>query len=182
MTCRRSGASSPTSSGPSTTRWPIKRTSNIENFDEQTGLPNEAYFGQRLHEEIARAAGRENALALCVCRLENRDELAGASGLTRVNHVILKLAEALRANLRAFDVVARMDRDEFAVLMPEPGRAPGERVFELARAVADAISKEESLNQPNRVALAFGYGVYPSDGDGRDTLIANARTPRIRMV
>ena len=28
--------------------------------------------------------------------------------------------------------LARLDRDEFAVLMPEPGRTPGERVFELA--------------------------------------------------
>lgn len=152
------------------------------NFDEQTGLPNEAYFAQRLREEIARAAGRENALALCVCRLENREALASESGLSRVNQIVLKLGETLRHNLREFDVLARVDRDDFAVLMPEPGRAPGERVFELARAVADAISKDESLNHPSRVGLAFGYGVYPSDGSDPETLLGGARTPRIRMV
>ncbi len=152
------------------------------NFDEETGLPNAAYLGQRLHEEIARAAGRENALVLCVCRLENRAELTSESGPGHVGRVIAVLAEALRGKLREFDVLARIDSDEFAVLMPEPGRVPGERIFELARAVADVVAKHESLNQPVRVGLAFGYGVHPGDGNDRETLLAHARAPRIRMV
>ncbi len=152
------------------------------NFDDETGLPNDAYLGQRLHEEIARAAGRENALALCVCRLENREELVSEAGNAHVGRVVARLAEAMRGHLRDFDVLARIDRDEFAVLMPEPGRTPGERVFELARAVADAVSKDEALNQPVRVGLAFGYGVHPTDGEEREALLAHARVPRIRMV
>lgn len=152
------------------------------NFDDETALPNDAYLGQRLHEEIARAAGRENALALCVCRLENRDEISAEGGSEQAHRVVRALADALRTHLREFDVLARIDRDEFAVLMPEPGRTPGERVFELARAVADSISKEESLNQPVRVGLAFGYGIHPADGADRDALIEHAREPRIRMV
>ena len=152
------------------------------NFDEETGLPNESYLSKRLQEEISRAAGRENALALCVCRLENRDELTAEAGAAHVARVVTSLAEAMRTHLRNFDVLARIDRDEFAVVMPEPGRTPGERVFELARAVADAVSKDESLNQPVRVGLAFGYGVHPSDGAEQDELLDHARKPRIRMV
>jgi len=152
------------------------------NFDEETGLPNAAFLGQRLHEEIARAAGRENALALCVCRLENRDEIAAEAGNEHLHRVVQALVEAIHGHLREFDVLARIDRDELAVLMPEPGRTPGERVFELARSVADAISKDESLNQPVRVGLAFGYGVHPADGSERDPLVEHARQPRIRMV
>ena len=152
------------------------------NFDEETGLPNESYLEKRLGEEIARAAGRENALALCICRLENRAEIAAESGPGHVGRVIQCLSEAMQTHLRDFDVLARLDRDEFAVLMPEPGRTPGERVFELARAVADVVSKNESLNQPVRVGLAFGYGVHPADGSERDALIEHARQPRIRMV
>jgi diguanylate cyclase (GGDEF)-like protein len=152
------------------------------NFDEETGLPNESYLDKRLQEEISRAAGRENALALCVCRLENRDEIVAEAGPAHVGRVVSCLAEAMRTHLRDFDVLARIEQDEFAVLMPEPGRTPGERVFELARAVADAVSKDEELNQPVRVGLAFGYGVHPADGSERATLVAHARKPRIRMV
>ncbi|MBJ20746.1 MAG: GAF domain-containing protein [bacterium] len=152
------------------------------NFDKETGLPNESYLSKRLSEEIARAAGRENALTVCVCRLENRDELLSEAGNAHVGRVIRCLAESLQTNLREFDVLARIDRDEFAVLMPEPGRTPGERVFELARAVADLVSKNESLNQPVRIGLAFGYGSHPADGTDREALLAHAREPRIRMV
>jgi diguanylate cyclase (GGDEF)-like protein len=152
------------------------------NFDDETGLPNETYLGKRLGEELVRAAGRENALAVCVCKLENRAEITAEAGLGQVGRVVQCLAESLQTHLREFDVLARIDRDEFAVLMPEPGRTPGERVFELARAVADAVSKNEELNQPVRVGLAFGYGVHPADGDDRETLLAHAREPRIRMV
>lgn len=152
------------------------------NFDEETGLPNLSYLEKRLQEEVSRAAGRENALALCVCRLENRDELIAEAGAAHMGRVINCLAESMHTHLRDFDVLARIDKDEFAVLMPEPGRTPGERVFELARAVADAVSKDEALNQPVRVGLAFGYGVHPADGTDKSALLDHARKPRIRMV
>ena len=152
------------------------------NFDEETGLPNYSYFEKRLQEEISRAAGRENALAVCVCRLENRDELVAEAGAAHLSRVIACLAESMQLHLRDFDLLARIDKDEFAVLMPEPGRTPGERVFELARAVADAVSKDEALNQPVRVGLAFGYGVHPAEGSEQTSLLDHARKPRIRMV
>ncbi|MGB0620926.1 MAG: GAF domain-containing protein [Myxococcota bacterium] len=152
------------------------------NFDDETGLPNSSYLDKRLAEEVARAAGRDDALAVCICKLENRAELTAEAGAAHVGRVIRLLSEALQTHLREFDVLARLDRDEFAVLMPEPGRTPGERVFELARAVADVVSKDENLNQPVRIGLAFGYGVHPADGDEREALIAHAREPRIRMV
>lgn len=152
------------------------------NFDDETGLPNASYLDKRLGEEIARAAGRDDALAVCICKLENRAELTAEAGSAHVGRVIRLLSDALQTQLREFDVLARLDRDEFVVLMPEPGRTPGERVFELARAVADVVSKDENLNQPVRIGLAFGYGVHPADGDEREALLAHARDPRIRMV
>ena len=139
-------------------------------------------FPTRLGEEVARAAGRENALAVCVCKLENRAELTAEAGTAHLGRVIQCLSESLKTHVREFDVLARIDSDEFAVLMPEPGRTPGERVFELARAVADAVSKNESLNQPVRIGLAFGYAVHPADGSDREALLTHAREPRIRMV
>ena len=152
------------------------------NYDDETGLPNESYLAKRLGEEVARAAGREDALAVCVCKLENRAELTAEADAAHLGRVIQCLSESLKTHVREFDVLARIDRDEFAVLMPEPGRTPGERVFELARAVADAVSKNESLNQPVRIGLAFGYAVHPADGSDREALLSHAREPRIRMV
>jgi GAF domain-containing protein len=153
-----------------------------KNFDEETGLPNEGYIAKRIHEEITRSVGREGALAVAVCRIDNLDEVARHANPAQAHRVVLRTADALRSHLRDFDVLGRTKPGEFTVLLPEPGRSPGERVFALARAVADAISKDDALNDPVRIALAFGYAVHPTDGPDRETLFARARDPRIRMV
>jgi GAF domain-containing protein len=152
------------------------------NFDEQTGLPNASYLGKRIHEEIARSGGRDGALAVVLCRIENLNEIKSQTHPAQAHRVVLRTAEALRSHLRSFDVIGRSADAEFTVLLPEPGPSPGERVFALARAVAEEISKEEPLNEPTRVALTFGYAVPPADGRDRDALLAQACEPRIRMV
>jgi GAF domain-containing protein len=157
-------------------------TRQHRNFDEDTGLPNATYFGKRVQEEIARCLGREGALAVAVCCIENLEEIAREANPAHAHRLILRLADALRSHLRDFDVLGRISTAQFAVLMPEPGLSPGERVFEVARAVADEISREDSLNDPVRVALAFGYAVHPGDGADCDTLLVRATAPRIRMV
>jgi len=158
------------------------QTRQHRNFDEDTGLPNATYLGKRIQEEIARCVGRDGALAVAVCCIENLDEISREANPAHAHRLILRLADAMRSHLRDFDVLGRIATAQFAVLMPEPGLSPGERVFELARAVADEISHEDSLNDPVRVALAFGYAVHPGDGADSDTLLVRATAPRIRMV
>jgi GAF domain-containing protein len=152
------------------------------NFDNETGLPNDRYLNKRIQEEIARSAGGAGALALAVCLLENLPEIEQFSGRARSHRVVQRTVDALRANLRDFDVLGRTAEAEFTILLPDPGFSAGERVFALARAVADEVSKDQSLNDPVRIAMGFGYAVYPTEGVDCETLLAAAHTPRIRMV
>jgi GGDEF domain-containing protein len=151
-------------------------------FDEETGLPNASYLRQRVQEEIARAGGARGAVAVAVCRIENLEEIAAQADPAHAQRVALRTAEVLRGHLRDFDVLGRTGPAELTVLLPDPGPTPGERVFDLARAVADELAKDEELNDPARIALAFGYAVHPDDGSDREALLAVAAEPRIRMV
>jgi GGDEF domain-containing protein len=96
--------------------------------------------------------------------------------------VVLRVAEALRAHLRDFDVLGRTGDEEFLALLPDPGPSPEDRIAGLARGVADDVAKDDRVNQPVRVALAFGYAIHPADGASRAELEARARVARIRMV
>ncbi len=154
----------------------------FRNFDSRTGLPNARYLAKRIDEEVARADGRDSALAIAICRLENLAEFEGSPDPGQAKRVVEHTVQALRDHLRDFDVMGRTGEDELTVLLPEPGLSPGERVFALARAVAEEVTRDEALNQSRRVALAFGYAVYPSEGADREALLARAREPRIRMV
>jgi diguanylate cyclase (GGDEF)-like protein len=152
------------------------------NFDSETGLPNERYLDKRIDDEITRASGHEGALTLAACLIENLDEIRGASGRRRAREVVQRTVEALRTNLRDFDVMGRTGKGEFTILLPDPGYSAGERVYALARAVADDVSKDDTLNDPIRIALGFGYALYPTEGGERGELLARAKMPRIRMV
>jgi GGDEF domain-containing protein len=152
------------------------------NFDEQTGLPNGAYVAKRIHEEIARSSGRQFALAVATCEIENLDEILASSNGAHVHRVIMRVADALRANIRDFDILARTSKSRFTILLPDPGHSPDQRVAELAQHVADTISKDSSLAEPHSIALAFGHAVHPGDGTDRESLIARAEAPRIRLV
>jgi diguanylate cyclase (GGDEF)-like protein len=157
-------------------------TRQFRNFDGETGLPNERYLAKRIVEEIARAGGRDGALAIAACRIENLDEIERTGGTAKAKRVLQRCVEALRAHLRDFDVLGRTSGQEFTILLPDPGFSASDRTFALARAVADDVCKDDTLNDPTRVALAFGYAVYPAEGEDRDALIEKAREPRIRMV
>lgn len=157
-------------------------TQQNRNFDPQTNLPNAAYLGTRIREEVVRAGGRHCALAIATCEIENLVEIEAATDPTQLHGVIMGVAGALRDQLRDFDVLGRVGAAHFTILLPEPGNSPDQRVAELARAAAYQISNSENLNQPIRIALAFGYAVYPVDGSTRTELLDAAGVARIRMV
>ena len=96
--------------------------------------------------------------------------------------MVQRVAKSLGSHLRDFDVVGRTGEAEFAALLPDPGPVPGERVSDLARNLAEVVSKDDALNDPVRIALALGYAGYPDAGDDAETLLEQASEPRIRMV
>jgi diguanylate cyclase (GGDEF)-like protein len=156
-------------------------TKEHRNFDEDTGLPNGDYLNRRLDQELARANGREGAFALVNCSIENLDAVRDAHDAGRAERILLRAADALKASLREFDVLARTGDAEFQILLPDPGPTPEERITALARAVAEEIGRHTG-GDGARAGLAFGYAVHPADGADRETLTARIRAPRIRMV
>jgi GAF domain-containing protein len=151
-------------------------------LDEETGLPNERYIERRIREEIARAGGRENSLALAVCRIENLEEIERVADPVLTQRIVKRTVDAFKRELRDFDVVGRTGYAEFTAVLPEPGDAAGERIHSIARAVAEDVAKDDKLNEPLRIELAFGYAIHPTHGRDRESLVARARAPRIRMV
>ncbi len=150
--------------------------------DEESGLASAEFLARRIDEEIARAGARTDGLALVTCRIENQSAIRAETDPVHADRVLRRVAEALRDALRDFDVPARSGDDELAALLPDPGDDPEGRIADLAREVADTISKDDALNAKLRIELVFGYALHPADGDNRERLLERARAPRIRML
>ena len=154
----------------------------FRNFDEDTGLPSASFLRKRIQEEIARAGTRQSALALATARIENLLEIEQQGDPVKTRRIVKCIVDALESRSRNFDVIGRMADDEFMVVLPDPGPSASDRVFELARSVAEDVSKEERLNDPVRISLAFGHATFPDESTSEEELIEKAREPRIRMV
>ena len=100
--------------------------------DALTGLLNHGAMQVRVREEIARAAREEHPLCCVLIDLDDfkrvNDELGHPAG----DALLRRVADALRAEVRPYDQVARYGGDEFVLVLPgaeeQTARAVAERV------------------------------------------------------
>ncbi len=152
----------------------------VERFDELTGLPNSLHMRERLEQEIARSSSRRCSLALVRLRIAGLKERLETQQEAEADRLVLSIAQELRAGLRDFDVLGRPSPDEFEMLIPEPEADVSALLGPLARRAGEAIRREPE--DAGELALEFGYGVFPEDGQTPQALRERAAEPRIRSV
>lgn len=93
--------------------------------DPLTGLPNRRLFEQALPAVLAEAQARAAPLALALLDLDHFKHVNDRFGHGVGDRVLIALAQMLRENTRASDVLARIGGEEFLVVLPdtEPERA-----------------------------------------------------------
>lgn len=88
------------------------------NHDPLTGLPNRAHFFTLLQAEFQAATDNAWPLSLAFVDLDDFKGVNDRFGHLAGDQVLSRFATALRANLRASDVVARFGGEEFLILLP----------------------------------------------------------------
>jgi diguanylate cyclase (GGDEF)-like protein len=141
--------------------------------DALTGLPNRAYFGERLAETLALAARHRHTCGLMFIDLDRfkivNDSLGHEAGDLLLKVVSARISESLRGS----DLLFRMGGDEFTVILPEI-EAPEDAAF-VARRVMDAMALPVPVHEHElTVGATIGIAVYPGDGDTGEALLKNA--------
>ena len=145
-----------------------------QHADPLTGLADRAGFTAavtaRLGQTPAEGGGAFGVLVLDLDRFHVvNDTLGPAIG----DQVLVAIAGRLRAALRAGDLPARLNGDEFAVLVhDDAGTAELEG---LARRLMDALGRPYLPDgQPVSLSLSVGIARAPEDGTAADTLLRRA--------
>ncbi len=101
--------------------------------DALTGLLNHGAMQVRVREEIARAAREEQPLCCVLIDLDDfkrvNDELGHPAG----DALLRRVADALRAEVRPYDQVARYGGDEFVLVLPGADEQTASAVAERVR-------------------------------------------------
>ena len=141
--------------------------------DVLTGLPNRAYFGERLSEAVSLAARHHHSGALLFIDLDRfkivNDSLGHDAGDALLQAVLARVQVCLRDS----DLLFRMGGDEFTIILPMI-TAP-EDAAHAAQRVLDAVCQPVQVHQHELIVSAtIGIAVFPDDGDSAEALLKHA--------
>jgi len=141
--------------------------------DVLTGLPNRAYFNERLEAALSGVRQGDTEVALIFMDLDRFKEVNDTFGHPAGDELIRRLASRLDAVLGPNDVLARMGGDEFAIIKVD---APSkEDVEQFCRAIIADISQPfEVLGHHAVVGVSIGVALAPEACTDRSELARKA--------
>lgn len=154
-------------------RQAAQRLQYLSTHDELTGLPNRAALLQLLGQAVELAKRYERSFALLVFNLDRFHRINDGLGRAAGDALLRELGQRMKKALRASEVVARLDADEFAVLAHElPDARHAEAV---ARKLLDAVGAPVSLREGEvRITACAGVATYPLDAHDVPGLLKHA--------
>lgn len=136
--------------------------------DPLTGLLNRRALMERLRQEVERAERYEAMLTCIVIDIDHFKATNDTFGHQVGDLVLQQVAQMLRREQRAVDLVARYGGEEFVVLLPETG-GTGARIFAERILRRVAAQRFGDAAHPVQVTLSMGIATMPdpraSDGE-----------------
>ena len=143
------------------------------NFDALTKLPNRRYFLERLTHEVKLAQRSKLALSVLVIGLDKFKEVNEFLGHEGGDALMLQVARRIQDVVRETDVTARLDGDEFAVIIHNLHDVTDvERIAQnVIRRLAEPF---EVQGEKVQISACVGISVYPTNAKDMESLVKNA--------
>ncbi|MEM9069745.1 MAG: response regulator [Myxococcota bacterium] len=155
--------------------------------DPDTSAYTFAYFGDVAGREIDRAARHGRRFALMTLGLEGIDTLRIKAGPELQLTLRRMVTDAVLAAVRDSDLLARVEEDEFYLLLPETGLLGALAARRRILARFDALEEVRTMLADvgidgRELGLVCGISVYPQDGAdlGRLLRVSRRRSDRSR--
>jgi diguanylate cyclase (GGDEF)-like protein len=144
----------------------IVRLADAARTDVLTGLLNRRGFEELIETELERARRGGRPLVLAVGDIDHFKQLNDRFGHRVGDRALEKLSQALFANARRIDHVARIGGEEFALIMPDSGEHDGYIAAERLRWAIHQAFEDDSAP----ITISFGIAAFPTHGTTVDSL------------
>ncbi|MGZ8843343.1 MAG: putative bifunctional diguanylate cyclase/phosphodiesterase [Pyrinomonadaceae bacterium] len=153
-----------------------ERTAEIEHlayYDRLTDLPNRSLFADRCAQAMAIAQRKEGLVGVLLVALDRFKKVTETLGHAAGDVVIMEAAARLEKCVAEGDTLARIDGDEFALLLTAV-RDSGD-LAEASLEIAEVFKDPFHLaGHQVYVTTSTGISVFPNNGEDASTILKNA--------
>lgn len=141
--------------------------------DGLTKLPNRSAVLTRLDDALISARRRSEKIALLFFDIDDFKEINDSLGHAAGDRALEELADRLRRELRADEIMGRLGGDEFAVVLPrlrleEDPQYVARRISEVMKTPFEIVGRSFDLS------VSIGIALFPDDGGTGEELLAHA--------
>lgn len=151
-----------------------ERLNYLAYYDVLTGLANRSLFFERVGQYMRSAVSAGHKLAIGLIDLERFKNINDSLGRPSGDALLRQVAEWLTHKTGDASLLARIDADHFAIVLPEV-KSDG-NLAKLVENLMAAIQEHPfRLNDAVlRIRIKVGIALFPDDGPDADTLFKNA--------
>jgi len=151
-----------------------ERVQQLLFYDLLTGLPNHTFFLNHLRLAIAQARHKSQMVAVLYLHLDRLKNINDTYGHNVGDQLLHTVADRLKENLRAQDVLARVGGNEFALLLTD---ITADAVAQIAEQILDKLRQPwVVIGHHLYISGTIGSAMYPDHGDDAEKLLKNAYT------
>jgi diguanylate cyclase (GGDEF)-like protein len=147
--------------------------------DELTGLPNRRYVKLRLTNEIKSHTDLENKMGIIQLDLDQFKVVNDTFGHDVGDKLLIEVAHRLEKCLEDGDMVARMNGDEFSIILTN--RKKSDEIIDMADRIISFFAKPFFISGSEiLVSASLGVAIYPNDGINAESLMNHADSAMYR--
>ncbi len=146
----------------------LEEVARLAAGDPLTGLANRRAFDEALDREVERTMRAGSSVTVVLFDVDHFKTINDTRGHPEGDAVLRRIAHALAAGTKGFDLAARLGGDEFAVILPGCNAEEASGAAERLRVEAAAAIR---IGEGD---VSAGAATIPGDADDRDGLIAAA--------
>ena len=135
-------------------------------IDSLTSFSNHKKMQEDLAQQIKIASENNTELAFCIFDIANISSINSELGHAKGDEVIKEVAQRIKKNARANDILGRYGGDEIAIIMPDTN-------LDMAKYLCEYLTYNLSctmFDDLGQLKFSCGVSMYPSSTDKQDKL------------
>lgn len=142
--------------------------------DGLTELYNHRYFQEQMKRQIENSKRYETEFSMIILDIDFFKKFNDTFGHQAGDAVLRQVAQTLKKNVRATDIVCRYGGEEMSIILPNTGR---DVAYSTAEKICNRVSDRKfklSNDKETSVTISLGVATFPYDGQSAAEIIDSA--------